>query len=248
MSINHATIKITGERGYASEWNADHVIEDDTITDDMVENIGAGKINSDSEIVFYDPFKRTTLGTEWNTTQKTASGIVDMDYIGGLYGQRYTLTLRSSDTAGAKASARLGDDDVINPSSDFEITFTIHFESRYKLEAGLIAAATSPGTGNQKGAYIRAMNEAFVCVTGTGAAETTTGFTCTEDDVIFRIRKIGTSVYFYKNNMAIPIATHTTNLPASNATIKFSTMETGGDGTTIQIDYVALKTAKLEIP
>jgi len=200
MTIRHKAVKATLDRGYSTEWNDDH------------------QINFEDDLIFYDTFWYNSLAAWWNTGQTTGGATVAI----AMVNNHNFLVLTTGGGAGDIASVRLGTADMTNKLDLAIATFSVNLQTTYGQEFGFFAAANTPFTTNQRGAYFIVGNGVLYAVTGDGAAETTTNLGTPNAYGIYRIEFTSTQVRFYVDDMVTPVAVHTTNITSDDLTLKAS--------------------------
>lgn len=111
-------------------------------------------------------------------------------------------------------------------------------------EWGLFDNAIVPFVNNQDGAYFRLDTNKLYAVTGDGAAETATDVTPAggvPEFAQYVIELTATECNFYIDDRETPVATHTTNLPDSDLTMKYSTQTAAAVQTIIRTDAICLE-------
>lgn len=85
MGMKHADVKATGEKGLASEWNKNHVVDGDipmnqnSLTENVIENLGAFPGGpAEGQIVYRTDLNTTFIwnGTAWVATGRSPIGSV----------------------------------------------------------------------------------------------------------------------------------------------------------------------------
>lgn len=223
MTIRHKAYKATLDRGYAVEWNDDHHID---FTDELME---------------IDNFIFIPFATRWNTAQCSVGTATQALVSNHLY-----ITCDSGNAGdGDLGTCRLANGDVTNKLDLAVVTMAIVLEDDEKIEFGFFKNADTPFTANQDGAYFELDANVLYAVTGDSAAETRTDITPTPWAVpeyhVFRIEFTTTQVKFYIDNLATPLATHTTNITPDDLTIKLSAKRTGGVQQIIRMDGCGLQ-------
>jgi hypothetical protein len=108
------------------------------------------------------------------------------------------------------------------------------------VEFGLQDDTDALFTVNQHAALFRVYNGILYAVTGGGAAETETSLGAYDEYATYRIAILSASVKFYVDDMVTAAATHTTNLPAADLTVKVSVRSKNNVDSTIRLDALAL--------
>jgi len=222
MGIRHKDIKATLDRGYASEWNDDHLVDYET--------------RICHEMFFMSP----GVAVMWDTAETAGTGVAPVL----TFTDHHTIVELDSGAAnndvssmrhefnGAAGNITYIDDAPILQMAVWLEQFPVATEC---AEFGLFDSGVAPFTANQDGAYFRIDTNAIYAVTGDGAAETATDITPVTgipEYLNLRIELNSTDCKFYMNDMATPLATHTSapdqNLPDSDLTIKYSCKNIGG--------------------
>jgi len=227
MTIRHKAVKETLDRGYASEWNDDH------------------HLDPTDELIFFTTFIKDALTTDWDTAQCSGGGAVAV----ALTDNHAFVSTTSGAGVGDIASLRkelagtVGD--ITDPDDLPVTTLTVRLVSPAGAgtthEWGLFTSATTPFTANQHGAYFRVVANVLYAVTGTGAAETTTNLGTPNEYGVYRIEILSASVKFYVDNLESAVATHTTNLPTGNLTMKLSSIGVAAGSQILRSDFIGLQ-------
>jgi hypothetical protein len=226
MAIRHKAVKATLERGYASEWNDDH------------------HLDPTDEIIFWNTFAEQILSAYWETGQSTGGAtvttvLVDNHFFcncisGAGVGDIATIRKKAAGIAGDMTDP----DDL--PIMTTAIRLVTPAGAGTTHEFGLFTSATVPFTANQHGAYFRVAANVLYAVTGTGAAETTTNLGAPNEYGVYRIEITSTNVKFYVDDLTSPMATHTTNMPTGNLTMKLSSIGVAAGSQVLRSDFVGL--------
>jgi hypothetical protein len=219
MTLRHKAIKATLDKGYASEWNDDHEID---FTD---------------ELDFFDTFWYDSLAAWWSNAQCANGGTAAI----AMVNHHNFAVLTSTNAAGGIGSMRLGTADMTNKSDLPTAHFAINIGTTGQHEFGFFRSADTPFTANQSGAYFRIVNNVLYAVTGNGTAETTTELGPPETYNVYWIEFTSTSVKFYVGGRTAPVATHTTNIPTDDMTIKLSAKVYGGVSQVLRTDGVGIR-------
>jgi len=230
MAIRHTAVKGTLDVGTHEEWNDDHLYdfedEVDILTAFVTPQIGA----------FWD-LGQTAGGNNPVLVFENHHAFCKLD-TGAVTGQISSIRYEFNGAAGNIT--------YINdaPAVATAVGLTSFHTSDEVAEFGFFESGTSPFTANQDGAYFRVKDNKLYAVTGDGAAETATDVT-PEGGVSawghYRIELNPTNCKFYVNGRDAASATHTTNLPDSDLTIKFSVQSQNNITTTMYIDGVGLE-------
>jgi len=234
MSTRHKAIKATLDRGYASEWNDDHIAD---FTDE-IEHV----------CNLFTP----AITTEWDTGETAGGTVPTITLVGAAGSGHVFVVFNTGATTGQLSSMRHelnGAAGNITSLDDYPMmTFTMNISAIHTagkvIEAGLVPSATAPFTANQDGAYFRVNNNLLYAVTGDGAAETATSLGAYDAYAQYRIEVVSVGgvdkVNFYVDDMDNAAAVHTTNLPNADLTMKVSVISANNVDSTIHIDGVAL--------
>ena len=231
MAIRHRAVKSTLDRGYASEWNDDHIT-------DLTE-----------KIEIYTLLPTAFLAAVWDTAQ-TSGGTAPSVQLVGASGQGHPFVVfNTGGTTGNTSSMRkklAGAVGNITSPADLPIlTFSLQIvqvhTSGKVVEAGLLNSSDALFTDNVSGAYFRINNNTLYAVTGDGANETATSIGSFNEYGVYRIEILSSSVKFYVDDMVTPKATHTTNMPSTNLTAKLSIQSQNNVDSTMRLDGIALQ-------
>jgi len=216
MSYRHAAVKATLDRGYASEWNADHIVN------------FATRYNHRED--FLDP----AITEHWDLTQETSGTATTISLVGGNIAAR----LHASGGAGnfstirhkiLNAAANITDENA-QPMIEFAIDVQVPSADNATHEFGLMEVAALPFAALQDGCFFRIDNDVLFAVSCGGAAETTTNLGAVVQFAVYMVKHTATHDYFYVNDLVTPVATHTTNLSVSDLTVKLTCADrAGGD-------------------
>ena len=231
MGMKHKAYKETLDRGYASEWNDNHIMD------------------FDSRIDIYLCLRAAALTACWDTAQ-TAGGTAPNVALVGAAGQEHAFVIfNTGGVTGQTSSMRkelagaVGD--ITSPLDLPTLTFAMQIVTVHNaglvVEMGLIPSATALFTANQDGAYFRIEDNTIRAVTGTGAAETETDLGAFNEYGHYRIEVLSASVNFYIDDMENPVAAHTTNLPDNALTPKFSIQSQNNVDSTMRMDAVSMQ-------
>lgn len=229
MGNRHKAIKATLDVGTAEEWNDDHLAD---FEDEL-----------DYE---YSPIS-IPVANVWDTAQ-TAGGsapvVAFTDHHTGVYLVTGATTDQTSSMRHERATV-VGDITYIDdaPIINMAVWLEAYHSVGLVAEFGLIPSATALFTANQDGAYFRIEDNALLAVTGDGAAETTTDITPgagISEYASYRIELGSANAKFYVEDMETPAATHTTNLPDADLTIKLTIRSKNNVDSKMYVDGVAL--------
>ena len=234
MCIRHIAYKETLDRGYASEWNDDHTLDYSNC------------------IVHQGLFIGPALGAEWDFTETAGGSNPTWTLVGAAGSGHAYVVLNTGGVTGQTSVMKQelqGAASNITSIADYPMwTMTVQIAAVHT--AGLVAEfgffdnGVNIFTGNQDGAYFRVLANVLYAVTGTGAAETTTNLGAFSEYEVYKIRmtSVGAvnTVYFYVDDMQSPVATHTTNLPDSNLTVKVGVQSQNNVDSTLRVDSYGL--------
>jgi hypothetical protein len=226
MSTRHIAVKATLDRGYASEWNDDHLADFYArieIIEDMVQQAQA---------------------TSWNLAQETSTTATATTISAGVVAMRLNATGGVGNFASARHMLAGAAGNITNrtelPIFNAAVELGGLTADALTHEFGLFTNATAPFTANSNGAYFRVSSGFLYAVTGTGAAETATNIGAATQYGSYRIEVLSASVKFYGDDTATHLATNTTNLPAADVTMKFSTAQRAGGSNLMNVQACAL--------
>lgn len=231
MGTKHKAHKETLDRGYATEWNDDHILDFST------------------EIDTYICLRVAALNACWDFAQTGGGTNPNVVLVGAAGEEHAFVTFNTGGVTGQTSSMRK---ELAGAVSDFTspldlpiLTFTLQVVTVHTVgkvvEVGLIPSATGLFTANQDGAYFRIEDNTIRAVTGTGAAETVTDLGAFNEYGHYRIEILSTSVKFYIDDMENAVATHTTNLPDNALTIKASIQSQNNVDSTMRMDACAIQ-------
>jgi len=227
MTIRHKAVKETLDRGYASEWNDDH------------------HLDPTDEIIYFTTFIKDALITDWDNAQCTGGGACAVSLVNN---HAFLSTVSGAgvgDIASIRKELAGAVGDITDPDDLPIMTMAIRLVSPAGAgtthEFGLHLSATAPFTANASGAYFRVVANVLYAVTGTGAAETTTNLGTPNEYGVYRVEILSTSVKFYVDDLENAAATHTTNLPTGNLTMKLSSIGVAAGSQILRSDFVGLQ-------
>lgn len=216
MSYRHSAVKKTLERGYASEWNADHITNFATRYDrymDMLFN---------------------AIADFWDIGQHTSGTATTVSLVGG----HLAMRLRGSGGAGQfgtvrhkllNAAANITDEHA-QPMIEMIIDVQTPTADNATHEFGLMANASVPFAANQNGCFFRIDNNVLFAISSDGAAETSTNLGAPSQFAVYMVKHTATHDYFYVNSLVTPVAVHNANLSSSDLTVKLTCADrAGGD-------------------
>lgn len=226
MSIRHVAVKATLDRGYASEWNDDHLADFYARIEMLKDMVSQAQTAS------------------WNLAHETSTTATVTTLASGVMAMRLNATGGAGKFSSARHMAAGAAGDITNkselPIMNAAVELTGLTADALTHEFGLFASATTPFTANANGAYFRVSAGVLYAVTGTGAAETATNIGAATQYGSYRIDVLSASVKFYIDDMVTALATHTTNLPAADVTMKFSTAQRAGGSNLMNVQACAL--------
>lgn len=231
MGHKHKVYKATLDRGYASEWNDDHIQSFATHID-MYVCIRAAALTA-----CWD-FAQTAGGSNPAVSLVGAAGSGHAFVVfntGGVTGQSSSMR---KELAGAVAN-------ITSPDDLPTLTFSLEISAVHSVgnvaEFGLLNSGDAIFLANADGAYFRIFDDELYAVTGEGAAETTTNLGAWSQYSHYRIEFASAAVNFYVDDMVNPAAVHTTHRPDSDLTMKFSVISANNVDSTIRMDGCALQ-------
>ena len=216
MAYRHATVKATLDRGYASEWNADHIVNFDTRYDrymDMLFN---------------------AIADFWDITQHTSTTATTVTLVGGHVALRLTATGGAGNFATVRhkilnAAGNITDENA-QPMVEMILDVQTPTADNATHEFGLMANAGLPFAANQDGCFFRIDNNVLSAISSDGAAETATVIGAPNQFGVYMVKHTATHDYFYVDDLETAVATHTTNLSTSDLTVKLTCADrAGGD-------------------
>jgi len=235
MSHRHAAFKATLDRGYADEWNDDHVI-DFTDTIDMYFCIRAAALTA-----CWDLYSAGT-GSDPVVSLVGAAGSGHASVVFNTGGTTNNTSGMRKELAGAVGNITSFPD---YPLLTFAMQIVAVHNAGEVIEMGLLESGTAPFTANQDGAYFLVNDDTLYAVTGTGAAETTTDLGAYDEYAMYRIAfaNVGgtDTVYFYVDDMVNAAAVHTATLPDSDLTPMFTIRSLNNVDSTMRMDAIGLQ-------
>ena len=228
--VKHKAIKSTLDVGTHEEWNDDHIADFADRIEDAIMILG------------------TPVASLWDVAQ-TVGGvnpvIVFQDHhifyylnTGGVTGQISSMRYMFDTAAGNITYI----DDA--PTLTTAVWLEAYHTASLVAEFGLIDSATATAfTANQDGAYFTIGGNALYATTGDGAVETATDITPAggiPEYGHYRIELTATEAKFYVDDMETAAATHTTNLPDSDLTIKYSILSQNNVDSKMYVDAIGL--------
>lgn len=228
MTKKHKAIKATLDKGYASEWNDDHI-------DDFQDWI-------DIETFFITP----ALVVLWDCTNN-AAGVVPVltfeDHHAFAYlhsgNAQLDWSLMKYEFNGAPANFTHIND---NPIFTTALWLEKYDAANIVAEFGFMDNDKAPTAANKDGAYFRVKDDKLYAVCGDGAAETEVDITPTEgipEYGHYRIELQSTKCDFYVDDMGTLKTSITTNLPVLDLTIFYYADSGDVADTQMYVDAVA---------
>ena len=217
MTIRHKAWKEPLDIGLASEWNDDHWAD---FTDELL-NVWL--------------FPSHVLPADF-TTDVSGTASIDTE----MSSNHNWLDMETGATGSSVASLRLGDTDTTNKLDLPVATFAINAEDVDLAEFGLFTFANTPFTANQKGIYFRMKTGKVYAVTGDGADETETEIGNYDQFSQYMLVVSSTNVKFYTEDLSTLRATHTTNIPTDDLTLKVSIKNQTADNRILKSDGISL--------
>lgn len=227
--MRHKAIKATLDVGTSAEWNDDHLADfEDELTYE------------------YSPID-TPVANVWDTAQTAAGSVPVVAFTNGHTGVYFVtggVTDQTSSMRHERATV-VGDITFVDdaPIMNMAVWLEAYHTAGNVAEFGLIPSGTALFTANQDGAYFRILDNKLYAVTGDGAAETATDITPgagIPEYGNYRIELGAANCIFYVDDMDTAAATHTTNLPDTDLTMKFSVRSKNDVDSKMYVDGVAL--------
>ena len=223
MTKRHKAHKSTLDKGYASEWNADHI---DDFTDEI-----------DIETYFITP----ALIVLWDLGGTTNPVILLQDhhtfsFLNPAAGNGNTSWMRYERGGAPNNITHIND----NPTHTCALWMEAYGVTGNVAEFGLLDNAVVSFTANQDGVYFRIRDNQIYAVCGDGAAETEELIGAVPEYGHYRIHLQATKCDFYVDDMETPAKTITDDLPDSDLTIKFAAQNQAGVQTEMYVDACAL--------
>lgn len=234
MSQRHKAIKATLDVGTAVEWNDDHLFDYSDEIDTQHNFIGVPVTN------IWDTAQTAGTGVAPVLTFTDHHSIIECDSGAA----NNDVSSMRHEFNGAAGNITYIDDVPLMTMAVWLETYPVGTEC---VEFGLMDNANAPFLANQDGAYFRVDTNVLYAVTGDGAAETATDITPAlgiPEYGNYKIELTGSNCLFYVDDMETAVATHTTNLPNNDLTMKFSCKNIGGGGgnqVLMYVDAVGLK-------
>jgi len=218
MAIRHKKVYASLDTGRVDDWNDDH------------------REDFDVELLSSWTFASTNLSDDFLVD---VTGTADVDV--AMVDNHNFCILATGATANSVGVLQLGDDDVTNKLDLSILTAALQLESSDLEEFGFFTEANTPFTANQKGAYFRVVAGELYAVTGDGVDETETDIGPISEYAQYKIEFTSTQVRFYQDDLDVILATHTTNIPSDDITIKFSIKNQTASNRIMRVDALALR-------
>lgn len=208
MGYRHIVNKNPLDKGMASEWNDEHIMNFET--------------RYHHRIDFLDP----AIADHWDIAQNTSGTNPTVTLVGG------HIALRLAATGGVglfgtirhkllNAAANICDENA-QPIIQFIIDLQTPTADNATHEWGLKANADLPFLANGDGCFFRVDNNVLFAVSSDGAAETITNLGAPDQFAVYMVKHTATHDYFYVNDMENPIATHNTDISSADMTVKMT--------------------------
>ena len=229
MATRHKAVKATLDKGYASEWNDDHHSDYSTRKDHRCFMVGVN------------------LGAHWDFAQTTAAANPSMVFVDHHEFAEIdslvagpTITSMRHEFSAAPGNITHNNN---NPIMTTRIWVVSHHTVGEVAEWGLQKSEDTPFAANKDGAYFRIKAGVLEAVTQNDAVETATDVTPAggiPEFAQYSIALTPTNCKFYIDDLVTPVATHTTNIPDEDLTMKYSTQVAAANQTEIRTDCVFL--------
>lgn len=233
MTLRHKRVVATLDIGTAADWNNDH------------------HFDPSSEVSFHTTFTEHDFATMWDDSQCTGAGTAVLSDSNG-----HVFLMLDTDPANGDiatcmfAISGTGADitsDEWEPSATFRIFNASVVRTGRFWEFGFFRAADTPFTANDRKVCFYMDGVTLYAKTGDGAAETTTNLGTYDDSATYRVELTETNAKFYVDNLVTPLATHTTNLPTTNLTIKLSAKAGALGEALLYCDFFGLKQKSVDL-
>lgn len=224
MTLRHTSVKTTLDKGYATEWNANH------------------EINYATRITVSSHFYGRVFTGDWDLTQETSTTATAVTIVGSHVAVRLNATGGAGNFSSMRWMLQGAASDIFGPTdlpiAYFSIDCLTPTADANTHEFGMFPSAQALFAANNEGAYFRIGNNVLYAVTGTGAAETTSNLGAPDQYAVYKIEILSTSVKFYIDDLETAVATHSTNMPTNDMTIKVCTAQRAGGSNLINMDGV----------
>ena len=229
MSTRHKAVKATLDVGYASEWNDDHEANFTTWINHMCLIPGPN------------------LLAEWDVGQAVGASTALWGMTANHAAVELITPANTKDIATIRHELGGAVSNITHPDDLPIMTCGLQIDTVHDA-AGVVNSVVEFGfqddtdalfTQNLHHAIFRVYNGNLYAVTGDGAAETETLIAAYNEFGHYRIQINTANVEFYVDDMVNAAATHTTNLPAADLTMKFSVRSKNNIASTIRIDGLA---------
>ena len=230
MAFRHKAVKATLDVGTAAEWNDDHI-------HDFTVEISETLLPAGVSLATTFDTAQTSGGTApaWAMVSGHAFVVCNT---GATTDQTSSMRLM---LGGAVSNVTNADDlPILTAAVEIAAVHDAAGVANSVVEFGFQDDSDALFTVNQHCAIFRFYNGDVYAVTGDGAAETSTSLGARSQYAAYRIEFTNTQVKFFIDNMATPAATHTTNLPSADLTVKFSVRSKSNVDSTLRVDAAAL--------
>lgn len=229
MSLRHKAVMAALSKGLSSDWNDDHHFDP-------------------TEEILHDSLIPGPLITfNWNTAQ-TAGGSAPVWSMTGNHA--WVVFNTGGVTNNISSMLHILNNAVSNmthPDDLPVLTFSMQIVAVHDaagvansvIEAGFQDDSDALFTVNLHHALFRVYDGKVHAVTGDGAAETETEIADYNEFGVYRIEFTSTQVKFYVDDLTAAAATHTTNLPDADLTLKASVRSRNNVDSTIHLDALA---------
>lgn len=230
MGVRHKEIKATLDRGYASEWNDDHIHDfSDEVTD---------------QLILLGP----ALNLTWDMAQNVGAGAADWQMVSGHAFVELDTPANTNDISSIRKELDAAVSNITHPDDLPILSCAVQIDTVHDaagvansvVEFGFQDDSDALFTVNLHHAIFRVYNGKIHAVTGDGAAETETEIADYNEFGAYRIEFATGTVRFYVDDMANAAATHTTNLPSADLTVKFSVRSKNNVASIIRVDGCGL--------
>jgi len=226
MGVRHKAYKATLDRGYASEWNDDHITD---FTDE---------ITHDFNLI------TTAITTEWDTAQTSGGSAPTISMVSGHAFVVLNTGVVTNNTSSMRAKLGGSANNITNandlPILSCSVDIAAVHTSGTVVEFGFQKYDDTIFTTNKNHALFRVKDNKLYAVCGDGTSETETLIGDFNQYGHYRIEFTSTSVKFYVDNMVTAAAVITTHIPTNDITIKFSVVSQNNVNSTIRIDGCSL--------
>ena len=230
MALRHKAYKTTLDRGYATEWNDDHIHD---FSDELSEQLS-----------LLGPL----ITHNWDTAQTSGGTAPQWSLVSGHSFVVLNTGAATDNISSMRHKLNNAVSNITHPD-DLPILTTAVQVAAVHNAAGVANSVVEFGfqddsdalfTQNLHFAIFRFYNGHVFAVTGDGVAETETDLGARTEYAMYRIEILSSSIKFYIDDMVNAAATHTTHLPDADLTVKFSVRSKNNIDSTIRLDGVAL--------